>query len=440
MTPLRKHISHLRSNPLFRNSLWMFTGQGFSLFSQAVYFIVVARLLGSLQYGILVGAAASVAVLSQYGSFGSGLLFLRYVSPDPRLFREYWGNILLSCLSLGTLLVVLLRLIAPMFLHNIDPKVILLLAIGDCICGQLATATSQVFQAFEKMRYTALLNTAVSCSRMVLATVMLLTMHHASALQWAQASLVISSATAIASVAIVVKRFGLPIFNLRLFFARMREGFIFAVSGSTTSIYNDVDKAMLGHYGMTVANAVYTTAYRVVDIGTIPIRSIHAAAFPRFFRDGAGPEGISATRSFARKLLKKTSLLGLAVAVVLFLTAPIIPMLLGKGFAPSVQALRWLCLIPFFRSFHLSAGDALAGAGKQAWRLGFQLVAAAANVAMNIYLIPRYSWRGAAASSLATDAMLGIMLWCVVGWMTHNKRLRASTTALPNLHSNQLAL
>jgi len=61
-------------------------------------------------------------------------------------------------------------------------------------------------------------------------------------------------------------------------FHAWRRSFVFAVSGSTTSAYNDFDKVMLGHYGMTVANGIYSMAYRVINIATMPIQSIEAAA------------------------------------------------------------------------------------------------------------------------------------------------------------------
>jgi O-antigen/teichoic acid export membrane protein len=428
MTRLWERTKSFAQKPLLRNSLWVLSGQGLSLVAQAGYFIVIARLLGNIEYGLLAGAAASVGVLSQYGAFGSGLLFLRYVSPDHSRFREYWGNILMSCLTLGTLLVLVLRLVAPLLLRGIDIRVIVLLAIGDCICGQLTSATSQVFQAFERMRYTAILNTAVSCSRMVLAIAMLLTLHRASALQWATASLAISAATAICSVVIVTIKLGLPQFRVELFLKRLWEGFIFAVSGCTTSVYNDVDKAMLAHFGMNAANGIYTMAYRVIDVSAMPIRSIHAAAFPRFFRHGAEENGLAATEHFAKRLLRRTSLMGLAIAVALYFSAPVIPHLVGKGFAPSVTALRWLCLIPFFRSFHLSAGDALAGAGRQTTRLVFQMIAALGNVGLNLALIPRYSWRGAVAASLLTDGGLGLMMWLILLWLRHRVKRAAALT------------
>jgi O-antigen/teichoic acid export membrane protein len=404
-----------------KNSIWIFAGQGLSLVAQAIYFIVIARLLGTFQYGLFVGASASVTILAQYSSLGSGLLFLRHVSPDHSRFPQYWGNILLSTLSLGTLLVLLLAAISPWFLHGTAMRIIVLLAIAECICGSLTIAMSQIFQAFEKMRYTAVLSLLTTCARMLVALAMLLTLHHANATQWVVASLSVSSAATIAGLVLVTRHFGPPKCQPRLFLQRAREGLVFAVSGSTASVYNDVDKAMLAHFGMNAANGIYTMAYRVIDIGTIPIRSIHAAAFPSFFRHGAGADGLHATERFARKLLRKTSLIGLAAAAVMFLAAPIIPHLVGKGFASSVMALRWLCPIPFFRAFQLSAADALAGAGKQSWRLTAQMFAAGANVAMNIYLIPRYSWHGAAWSSLATDAMLGVSLWSIVIWIKHSR-------------------
>jgi O-antigen/teichoic acid export membrane protein len=89
----------------------------------------------------------------------------------------------------------------------------------------------------------------------------------------------------------------------------------------------------------------------------------------------------------------------------------------GKGFSQSVSALRWLCLIPIFRCLHVGAGDAIAGAGYQKFRLGSQCIAASMNFVMNLYLIPRYSWFGAALASLATDGGLAIMNWALLFWL-----------------------
>jgi O-antigen/teichoic acid export membrane protein len=278
------------------------------------------------------------------------------------------------------------------------------------------------------MRLTATLNLLTNLFRLILACSMLFVMHHAIARQWAVAMLVISICAACAAFTVVTHRFGWPRFKPSLLWTRGAEGFVFAVSGSTTSAYNDFDKVMLGHYGMTVANGIYSMAYRVINIATMPIQSIEAAAFPRFFREGA--KGVSAVQPLAVKILKRTVVLGLASAVGIFLLAPIIPFFIGKGFTPSISALRWLCLIPFFRSFHLCAGDAIAGVGQQKLRLACQLIAAGSNFALNLYLIPHYSWLGAAIASLITDAGLAVLTWSVLFWLRRRERATALSIQL----------
>jgi O-antigen/teichoic acid export membrane protein len=187
---------------------------------------------------------------------------------------------------------------------------------------------------------------------------------------------------------------------------------VYAFSNSTTSAYNDLDKAMLVHYQMSAATGIYSMAYRVVDVGTIPIRAIHSAAFPRFFQKGE--QGISSVRKFAAKILSRTLPIGSLACVGMFLTAPLLPWIAGPNFGPSIAALRWLCLIRVFRAFHLSAGDALVGAGFKKTRLGCQIAAAVFNLGLNIMLIPRFTWRGAAWTSLATDGGLAVTMWVLL--------------------------
>jgi O-antigen/teichoic acid export membrane protein len=424
---ISNQIKRVRQSTLARNAAWMFAGQGFSFAIQALYFVFLARLLNTNQYGVLAGAVALVAVVSQYSTMGSGLLLLRYVSQDQERFPEYWGNVLMSTGLYGSLIVLALHFSGHWLVGAESASLLTLIAFSDCICGQLTTCAAQVFQSFERMRPTAAINMLTSLFRLMLVCSMLLIMHHAAAKQWAVAMLVISLCAAVAAVVLVTRRFGHPSFKPGLLWRRGTEGLIFAISGSTTSAYNDFDKVMLGHYEMTVANGIYSMAYRVINIATIPIQSIQAAAFPRFFREGVS--GVAAVQPLAFKILKRTVIFGLVAAVGNFLFAPVIPMLIGKGFTPSVSALRWLCLIPLFRCFHLCAGDAIAGVGKQKLRLACQLIAAGLNFAMNLFLIPRYSWLGAAIASLITDGGLAVLTWTVLLWLRH----RESTAALPKV-------
>jgi O-antigen/teichoic acid export membrane protein len=406
---LQEHIRRAKNSLLLRNAGWLFAGQGLSFVVQAISFIVLARLLQSSEYGVLAGAVALVTILSQYGSLGSGQLYMRYVSADRNQSRVYWGNALLSVFLIGGLLVVALWLLGPWMIRRDGLYVLVLLAMSECVFVQITVAASMVFQTFEKMRVSAALTLLTSVLRLVFLLVMLVVLGRAYAWQWAMASLVISMLVAAAAVWAVTRNYGMPSFAPRLLFKRAGEGFVFAISGSTTSVYNDLDKVILSHYGMLQANGIYSMAYRILNMGTMPIMSLVGAAFPRFFQAGVG--GAAAVLPMARTLLKRALIPGAIAVAGMFVLAPILPHLVGNSYREAVSALRLLCLIPIFRCFSLSAGDALSGSGDQKFRLASQAAAAIGNGLLNLYLIPRYSWHGAAWASLLTDGMLGLMSW-----------------------------
>ena len=292
------------SSSLARNAGWVLLGQGLSLIFQAVYFILLARLLGSTEYGIYVGALALVSIVSQYSPLGSSVVFLRYVSPEPKNFALYWGNVLFTTFTLGSVLVALLAWIGPHLAHSYSSEMLLCLAAGECLGAQLTLSASRVFQAFERMRVTAALNLLVNMLRVLLAGLMLWHMHHATARQWVVATLLISSVAGITAAVMVSRIFGKPAFSSNLLYRRTGEGFIFALSYSTDAVYYYIDKAMLGHYGMNVANGVYAMACRVIDVVCVPFGAIHTAAIPRFFREGVA--GARSTGAYAGRIIKRT--------------------------------------------------------------------------------------------------------------------------------------
>jgi O-antigen/teichoic acid export membrane protein len=401
--------------PLGNSSAWMLVGQGSSVITQALYFALIGRLLGSAGYGFIVGASAAVSLLSQYSSFGSGLVLVQQVSRRRSEFASYWGSALLTLGSLSLIILLVLLGAAPWIVGRANVTTLGILAFSDVVFGQLCTISSQAFQAHERMRNAAFIGTSTYTLRLVAAAGLYWKFRQITPQTWALATLSVSACTAVAAVSVVTMTFGRPIFNLRDAVRRTREGVVYAFSNSTVSAYNDLDKTMLVHYQMNAAAGIYSLAYRVIDIGTMPIRAIHSAAFPRFFQKGAN--GISSVRHFARRILSRTLLIGGLMCGAMFISAPLLPRIAGPNFYPSIAALRWLCLIPVFRACHLSAGDALVGAGHKTIRLWCQIGAAVINFGLNLVLIPRFTWHGAAWASLATDGGLAIVTWALLAVM-----------------------
>jgi len=253
-------------------------------------------------------------------------------------------------------------------------------------------------------------------------------LHHASAWQWAVASTVVSAVAAGAAFGTVTAHFGWPRVQRGIFRAHAVEGFEYAFATSTSSIYNDLDKTMLSHYGLNAANGIYTMAYRVVDIATMPIFSIRDAAMPRLFERGR--QGLAGASELANRLMKRSLVISVVAAAGMFLLAPVLPLVVGHGFGESSEALRWLCLIPVFRSVHQMTGSAITGAGMQRYRTASQLAAASLNLVLNLWFIPHWGWHGAAWSSLITDGALAAANWTML-------RVLSGTAPTPPLLQEQ---
>jgi O-antigen/teichoic acid export membrane protein len=403
----------IREASFIRNAGWMFLGQGCSLVLQATYFILLARLLGKHEFGIFVGATALVSMVSQYGSMGSGMVLLRHVSQKHEKVAELWGNVLVTTCGAGFVLVLLLTMCGAWFIGASSGAIIVFIAIGECVCAKLAEAAGQAFQASYRLQMTAVLTTGTNLMRLAAVTSLVVVLHHTTAKWWAQASLAVSCVSALMAVTVTSLRVAWPRFRPSLLLDTASEGLGFSFASSTTSVYNDLDKAMLSHYGMVTANGVYAMGYKWIDIACVPIRAIHAAAFPRFCQQGVA--GARESIAFAKQVLQTTLPYSFVCGVLLLVCSPLVIPLLGDTFQSSVSVVRWLCLLPALRSLHLSAGDTLTGAGYQRYRTGAQLAAAAFNFGINLYFIPAFSWRGAAWSSLLTDALLAATNWAILG-------------------------
>jgi O-antigen/teichoic acid export membrane protein len=409
---LLREFSRIRSSSLACNAGWLFVGQSAGVVLQALYFIMLARFLGAAEYGVYTGAFAFSGLVAQYASLGSGTLLLRYVSKDNARFALFWGNVLLSTFACGFILILALHVLASWALNPASARLVFLAAISNCLLAPLAEQAARVFQCFDKMTITALLNLLTNLVRTLTVFAMLWNMHHATAWQWAAASTAVSGMASALAIAMVVHSFGMPRFSIRLFLKHGLEGLGYSFASSTVSVYNDFDKTMLSHFGMNAANGVYTMAYRVIDVVTIPIYSIREAALPRLFTHGY--EGIAEAKRLAFRLLKRILPLAGLIASGIFLLSGLIPRLLGSGFAESTLALRWLCVIPVFRCFHILIGSVLTGAGLQGYRTVAQLTVAILNIGLNIWAIPRFGWIGAAWASLAADGTLCLLTWAVL--------------------------
>jgi O-antigen/teichoic acid export membrane protein len=406
-----------KTRGLLRDTTHLSIGQGFRLVIQAAYFVLIARSLGPDAYGAFVTVVAMAALLGPFSGLGSPNLFIKNVRSGKREAATCWGNGILITVLSGTLLTALgtglswiLGLKTPLY-------VITFVCISDLVLVKVIDLAAFGFTALDRMAQTSIQSVVVSLLRLSGIAILIVAARPVTLDRWAVVYLLTSLLGTAYAVVKGWQLWGRPATDLQALREDVTEGVFFSVAGSAATVYNDIDKIMLSRLADLAATGVYGAAYRVIDVTMTPVRSLAAAAYPRFFLNGAG--GMAATYRYALSLIAKTTLYGLSASAGLWLLAPALPHVLGSRYEAVVPAVRWLALIPLLRCVHSFLADALSGAGMQRVRTGIQASVAIVNVAANLAILPRYSWRGAAWTSLGCDGLLVVIFWFTAHYYGH---------------------
>jgi O-antigen/teichoic acid export membrane protein len=402
-------LVRMRTRGLLRDTTHLSIGQGFRLIIQAAYFVLIARSLGADAYGAFVTVVAMAALLGPFSGLGTANLFIKNVRSGKREASICWGNgIVLTVLS-GTLLSCLgVGLSALLHLKTV-PLVVTIVCVADLVLLKVTELAAFGFAAMDQMKQTSIQSVVVSFLRLGGIVALVVTVHPVTLDLWVLTYLFTTLLGTLYALVKGWQLWGRPVVDLRAIREDATEGVFFSVAGSATTIYNDIDKIMLSRLADLAATGVYGAAYRVIDVTMTPVRSLAAAAYPHFFRKGVG--GMAQTYPYALSLIAKTSIYGALASAGLWLIAPILPHILGSQYRGVLPAVRWLALIPLLRCLHAFMADALSGAGLQRIRTGIQVMVALVNIGLNVVILPRYSWRGAAWTSLGCDGLL-VVLFC----------------------------
>jgi O-antigen/teichoic acid export membrane protein len=402
-------LVRMKTRGLLRDTTHLSIGQGFRLIIQAAYFVLIARSLGPDGYGAFVTVVAMAALLGPFSGLGTANLFIKNVRSGKREASICWGNgILLTVLS-GTLLSCLGVGLSALLHLKTGPLVVTIICVADLVLLKVTELAAFGFAAMDQMKQTSIQSVVVSLLRLGGIVALVVTVHPVTLDLWVFTYLFTTLLGTLYALVKGWQLWGRPVVDLRALREDATEGMFFSVAGSATTIYNDIDKIMLSKLADLAATGVYGAAYRVIDVTMTPVRSLAAAAYPHFFRKGVG--GMAQTYPYALSLIAKTSIYGALASAGLWVMAPILPHILGNQYRGVLPAVRWLALIPLLRCLHSFMADALSGAGLQRIRTGIQVMVALVNIGLNVVILPRYSWRGAAWTSLGCDGLLVALFW-----------------------------
>jgi O-antigen/teichoic acid export membrane protein len=416
---LLKLLARFRKEGLLRDTTHLSIGLSLRLVIQAAYFVLIARSLGPGAFGAFVAVVSMAAVLGPFSGMGTPNLFIKNVRSGKRDADVCWGNGLLLTLLSGSLFSIFVLAINAIFRFKSGYFVVIVVCISDLILMKITELASFGFAASNRMAQTSIQSVVVSLLRLSGIAILMAVTPQVMLHRWVLVYLLTSFLGTVYAVWKGSQLWGMPSIDLPALRDDVAEGIFFSIGSAATTVYNDIDKIMLSKLSDLASTGVYAAAYRVVDVSLTPVRSLVSAAYPQFFRKGVG--GMRAVYPYALSLIAKAAPYGVFATVSLWLCAPVLPLILGSKYEAVVPALRWLALIPLLRCFHVFLADSLSGAGLQRIRTGIQAVVALLNIGLNMIILPRWSWRGAAWTSLGCDGLLVVVFWLAALYYLHRQ-------------------
>ena len=393
---------------MFKDMSWILISQIIASICGFIWTILIARYLGVNDYGILGFATSLTAILVVTVDFGISTHIVRHIATNYDSAPKYLGNALplKSIFAIFTLIITLIILLI-LKCEEVTIVVTLLFTI-EMIFKSFINLMNGAFQAFEKGKYQGIGNTLLNT---ILLIFILLAIFSDWGLLGITFAYLISNMVALIYIyTTFTKNVTKPTFELDKSFCKKITIYSipFAISGVLYSIYFSIDIIMLTNIIGNVATGIYNASYKLINVITLLYSAYTAVIFPimsKLFKNDKELLEISYEKSIKYLML---IMIPLAMATMIYST-DIIQLIYGSEYIDSASTLSILiwtvCLL-----FVASPGNILLDAShKEVTVTKIYAIAALFNIILNLILIPKFSFIGAALTTVASDILIVII-------------------------------
>lgn len=407
----------MNQRPVIHNAAWIIGCRVVQSLLQLAVGMLCARYLGPGNYGLLQYAAAILAFALPFMRLGLNETLVRELVDS----SEKDGEIMGTALTLNVLSSLLCMGAVACFVSRLNRGE------GETILVCVLCSLSLFFGALEMIRYwfqyrllakySALVSlfayVAVSAYRIFLLAT-------GKSICWfALANSLDYALIALGLTAIFLAGGYRFRFSLERAKAMLRRSHPYIAASLMVVLFQSTDRIMLTELVGTRENGLYSAAVTCVTMGQFVYVAIVDSFRPVIL--AGGREKLSGQMS---RLYGVIVYLSVAQGIVFALFAdPIVKLLYGSAYleaAPVLKILNWYFV---FSCMGLVRNVWILAAEQQKYLWRINLSGAVLNIGLNLWLIPVWGARGAAAASLATQFLANFLLGWVIGPLRENNRL-----------------
>jgi len=385
----------------------------FRAFLQFFLFVGLARFLGVGEYGKFIAVVAVMTFMVPLVGCGMPTFLVREVAIDKKQFASQFGKSLVVIGSCALPLILIAFIVGDWLLPGeINRGIIFKVALAELLLGPVLELSMRSFQAIEKFIYMMTIASGLIMIRLVSFGLMLAFGVSVNATTWSSYYLYATILAVVGSLGLVFVKIGLPEFNTRGILKIMHEGVYYAVTGASSRVNSEIDKACLARLSSLEITGAYSAAYRFTDIVMLPILALLESSATRFFREGA--RGIKHSGALARKILLFPTVYAVLGGLLLFFCADFIILLLGPDYVIAAPILKVLAILPLISMLRFFLGTVVLTGGQSRYTCLVYFAGALGNVALNVCLIPQLGWLGAALATIVAEMAMISMFWLII--------------------------
>ena len=210
----------------------------------------------------------------------------------------------------------------------------------------------------------------------------------------------------------------------------------YIVSGLMVSVYATTDKLMLERMLGTDSVAFYTTAVSISTAWTFLLEAVVDSMYPSVVQAHGKDRSLFERRNRQLYALVLYASIGVSLVICL-LSRPIIGILYGEAYLPSVAPLRIVVWYTAFSYLGVARNAWMVCENRQKYLKYLYISAAAINVVLNFALLPLWGAAGAALASLLTQIMTTVGLPALIKPLRPNAKLMLEALALKGVWNHK---
>ena len=395
---------------IVKNTSVLVLGEIISRLLSFFLIILIARYLGEVGLGKYSFAFAFVGIFSILSDFGTNVYMTREVSKDRSLAKEYLGKVFVFRMLAGAIAALLPAIIILFTSQTLEIKLAILLAAIGMFAYYIAFPLRAIVNAYEMQSYQSYYITSERIIAFVLGVFVLYNGYGLLALLIV---LVLSNASSLVILyGLISKKIVKlqPQIDIKFLKSLLKKSLPFWFTAVFMTIYFKIGTVMLSFLKDYAATGWYNASYKIIDaLSFIPFVIITAIfpAMSKFYKKSDVLLRVLFEKSFYYLLLLA---LPLGIGTTL-LADRIILFVYKQNFINSVAVLQILIWALVFIFVNYLMGYLLNSIDKQKLFTLTTGLSAALNIILNFILIPKYSFIGAAAATVASEFLNFIMFF-----------------------------